>query len=215
MPQCALEAFELAEGAVWIPAPRGSGDQLEVGALVGGIGVDELFPASQEAQQVPVKIPEPVAGTFGPRLVRILGQQVTRVEVGCGRRGRRILLRDRRARGGLEGRRIHVDIDIGKERDGVAGKHHGTGPESAPRVVRGLVQPRTGLVDGKVGPETVENLLAVQGTTPGECQQLDDGGGLPATPHSARHGGAIDHHGKAAEQRHACAHCPVASRLRW
>jgi hypothetical protein len=72
------------------------------------------------------------------------------------------------------------------------------------------VQPGRGLLDGHIGPDPVDQLLAMQDPTRGEGQHLDDRGGVPPTPVRRRDRDVADGDRKPSQQGHLCVHCPAS-----
>ncbi len=74
-PQRLVEALELAQGSPGVP-PVGQGlGHREVGLLVEGVGLEELFPPAGGPQQVHVEPLERVAVLLGPGLIQVVRQQ--------------------------------------------------------------------------------------------------------------------------------------------
>ena len=153
--QCPLEAFELTQSGHSLPVGGEPAHQRDVGLLVGRIDVDHFLPAPVRAQEVEVAVPQPVTRDRRPFLVRIVREEITAVEVDGGAdvvfTGEPLEL-------------VHVDDIVAlrpehhlvvAQDDRLAIAHRGTG------MAGGLVEAGRGLVEGGVGPECVDHLLAV------------------------------------------------------
>lgn len=167
--------------------------QRQVGILVGRVDGHQVGPASGLAQQLEVADPQPFPQVLGPGLVEIVREEVTPVQHERALGGRRRAV----GQGGLGGTIQLQGVDghraVGEQRHGVALHDDGVRrPRGPPREVGGLVEPGRGLVGTEVGPERVEELLAVKAASRGERQQLDQRGGVPAAPRARRRDGAVD-----------------------
>src|SRR5512133_354399 len=83
-----LQPFQLAERGSSIAAVGKLPGTGEAGFLVGRVGQGELAPATGSPQQLVMKLPQPVAWSFQPRLVRVVREQLAGPPVssgGCGR----------------------------------------------------------------------------------------------------------------------------------
>ena len=114
----------------------------------------QLVPAPGEPEQVDVQRRGLVAGLLGPRLVEVVGQQ--RAAVGVERLRGREPRRGRPARSGRPPELVGVDADVVGRADSStmslrSCRRAGRVAERAAGVVRRLVQPRPGRLDGTAG----------------------------------------------------------------
>ena len=181
------------------PAPVAAVGELprdgQAGILVGRVGAGEILPPAGAAQHLLVQLAQPVPWAVQPRLVRVLGQQVPGPQLGCGSRRGCIRRRCRGASIGGEGplgaplERLGVDCHIGvrEQRHGVPGEDQRPRiTQRAPGVVRGLVQPWRRVAISSVGPQRVDDLLAVQRPARGQREELDQRRRLAAAPLARR-----------------------------
>ena len=188
-------------------------DQLEVGALVRGIDDGQYLPAAGEPQDVQVEHVQPVPDVLRPRLVGILGQQVTAVTVGGRTTGGRVLRCQRRLGLRLEQRGVDLHVDIRPQRDHLTGQHHRVRmTQRPPGIMRSLVQPGRRLVDGQFGPQEVDELLTVQAAARHQGEDLHQRRGMPPPPLRRRHRRPGDHHLETTQQGDADVHGSMASR---
>ena len=162
-PESALHPLELPEGGMAVAIGRGAAHEGEVGELVDRLELDNGLPPLEQAQQIEVAQAHHLATGLRPRLVEVVGQEVTPVDV------ERVLCCDRvaigeRPRGErVEPVDVHRDLDVGEQHDPFVAQHDGVRPVEGPaHVVRGLVQLRRGPIDRVVGPEGVDDKLPVQ-----------------------------------------------------
>ena len=81
-----------------------------------------------------------------------------------------------------------------------------------PGVVRGLVQPGRGFIDSQLGPEGVDEPLAVQPATWNQGQRLHHRSGMPPSPMRRRYRRPGDHNLETTQQGDADIHGSMASR---
>ena len=160
-----VEALELPQRSALVALVRPPPGDGEVRLLVGGIGLQDLLPPTGQPQQLQVQQAQRLAGLLRPRLVEVVGQQ--RPAVQAERLGGP--LGGPRSQGGLGlgavPRGVDDDLGPGPERHDVVAEHHGrgaVGPERPTGEVSGLVQPRHGRLGRRVGPQEVDDLVAVQ-----------------------------------------------------
>ena len=143
--------------------------QLAVGRLVGRLELDQPLELAAAPQRVGEPRAQALAGLLRPALVRRIGQQLARVQLG-------IAL-------ALEPLDIGFHLALGEEHDAAAAQDHRLRvAERAARVVGGLAQ-----VGGRgggleVGPECLDGLLAGEAAALGEGEELDELGGAPRRP---------------------------------
>ena len=201
-PEGLVEPLELPEGGVAVAVGRVALHQRDVGRLVAGVELDQLVPAAVEAQQVEVAQAQLLTTLLGPLVVAILRQQLAAVE-GERAAGRDDVLVHEGAAGQLL--ELH-DVDrrrrARQEHDVVAPQHDRVGHrEGAPGVVRGLVQLGHGLVQGVLGPDQVDELLAVEAPIGREREDLDQRRGVAPRPAGLGHRHGVHRHREVAEHR--------------
>ena len=165
-----------------------------MGLFVGPIELHEVVPAVKSPQQVGAQLADPLSRAGRPLFVEVLGQQVASAAVGRGVEQRLVSVAEGLLRGDLE--QGHVDRDglVGEQGDRLAAQDDGVVPGGFAGEVGGLVQPGRGLVDGQVGPQRVDDLLAVQPSPGAQRQQLDQRGGVAPIPGAGRDGPAVPSH---------------------
>ena len=171
-----------------------------MGRLVAGVELDQLLPATAEAQEVEVAEAQLLPSLLRPLVVAILWQQLAAVEGECTAGRDDVLVGERLAGQLLELHDVDRRLRARQERDLVAPQHHGVGHrERTPGVVRGLVQLRHGLVQGVLGPHQVDELLSVHSPIGGEREDLHERRSLASRPARLGHRDGVDHHREAAE----------------
>ena len=140
--------------------------QLDVGGLVGCIEPQDVLPATRGPEQLQVPSSQPSALLRCPLRVAVVGQELAAVQA-----DRRLVVDEsvdaaaceRLARGGVEAPRVNDDVGPREEDDHVLAEDDGVSlAERGAGVVRGLVQPRPGLVDRELRPQQVEQTLPVE-----------------------------------------------------
>ena len=171
-----LEPLVLAQCSRAIPLLERAPDERHVGVLIRRVDGDELLPPLGQPQHSRCSAARCSLGALAPRLVTVVGQEVTTV-------GRHSVLghdrvRSRQGRLGCALELLHVADDLVAPRpqgDHLAGEDHGVrGPQRLACVVSRLVQARCRVVDEHVGPQRVEDLLAVQAPSRREGEELDE-----------------------------------------
>ena len=153
--------------------------------------------------------PQQVTCLLRPRLVEVLGQQWAGVEGGCRCGGLRVAHVPRRGHRPLEPCDVDLDRLVREQRDDAL--RHDDAPrvaEGRAGVVRRRVQPGRAGVERHVGPERVDDLLAVEPVRRLEGQQLHEPArGLPP-PAPGRDRSAVDDDLEPSEQPYLDAHHP-------
>jgi hypothetical protein len=202
LPQRPVEAVELAQRGVPVAIGRVPPHEGEVGVLVTRVEFGHCLPAAGQAQQVQVVLPELLAAGLGPLLVPVRGQQFAAVQRDhlAGRRG--IPGGERPAGQFLEPDRVHGHAAAGAQDDLVATQHHRVRhAEGAPGEVRRLVQLGHRLGDRVLGPDPVDDLLAVQPPPRRQREHLHHRRRVPTIPAGLGDRDSADRHGEPAEQR--------------
>ncbi len=181
--QGAVHTLVLAERGSPIAAGDVRVHQCDVRFLVGRLFGEECVPALRAAKERDVEAASVFAARLGPRLVGVGWQERSAVAVECvGERAGVVTVQ------GAIGERFevdHVDRDVagGEERDLVASQNDRFAvAERLAGIVRGLVEPRPGFVDGKLGPDRIEALLAVQASPRRKGEELDEARRVAALP---------------------------------
>ena len=156
----------------------------EVRDLVARVELDHRLPPAVEAQQVEVAQAQLLAPLLGPLLVAVLGQQLAAVEGERCARGSDVVVGQRPPGELLElPRRRRSTSVFGAEHDVVAAQHDRVRHvDRPPGEVRRLVQLGRRLVDGVVGPDEVDDLLAVQPPAGRQREHLHERGGVAPRP---------------------------------
>ena len=184
-----------------------------MGLFVGRVELHEVVPAAESAEQVGAELVDPPPRPVRPLLVEVLGQQVARAAVGRGSQERLVSGAEGLVRGGLEKRDVDRDGLVGEQGDRLAAQDDGVVSGRSAGEVGGLVQPGRGLVDGEVGPQGVDHLLAVHPSSWAQREELDERGGVPPAPGAGGDGGSVSAHLEGPQQRDLDRHrCPRSSR---
>jgi hypothetical protein len=162
--------------------------QPPVAGFVGGVGGDELIPASAPAQQLLVALPQRGAPVLGPLLVERARQQVAGVEVGRRRAPVRVRAAQGLAGGVLEGGDVGDHRDPREQRDDPAAQHHGVRRAQGPAgVVGGLAQVGRARRGVQVWPQGLDHPVTEKPTSVGEREELDELGRPSVGPTVERH----------------------------
>ena len=147
------------------------------GLLAAGVESEQLIPSAGGDEHVAQMLAHALASTHGPVRIRQVGQQITAVDVECGRH-RFVVV----GSGCFDDRHVDGDLAVGEHRNHLIPHHDGVGG------IGGVPSERGGLAE-TVGrrahlgprPEGIHDLLAVK-TVPGgqgeQRQQLGSGSAL-------------------------------------
>ena len=208
--QRALEPLQLPQGSTPVAALGEPSRQRHARLLVGGIRPNEIGPPARAPQDLLEQLVQSVSRIGQPRLVRVIGQQVAGPQVrrgaGFGSSGAPV---DHLSGATLEPLDVHDHIGVREQRHGVPGEDEcPVVAECAPGVVRSLVQPGCSVVESCIGPQRVDDLLAVHCPTRRQCEELDQGHRVSAPPLSGGNGLPVHPDGEAAQQVDLDAHHP-------
>ena len=152
-----------------------------------------------------MKLPQPVAWNFQPRLVRVVREKLAGPPVsgggrGCASFGIAVQSSDSLLGTALELVDVYDHMGLGKQRDGVARQNQRARvAQRTAGKVRRLVQPRARIVDRGVRPQCVDHLLPVQRAAGRQREQFDQRRRVSAAPLRGRNWPAVDPDGEAAQ----------------
>ncbi len=127
-----------------------------------------------------MKLPQPVAWNFQPRLVRVVREELAGPPVssggrGCPSIGIAVQSSDCLLGTALELVDVYDHVGVGKQRNGVPRQdQRARVAQRTAGKVRRLVQPRAGIVDRGVRPQCVDHLLPVQRAAGRQREQFDE-----------------------------------------
>ena len=175
----------------------------DVGLLVAGLELDQGLPATGQAEQLDVPQPQVLTTLLDPVLVAVLRQQLALVPIDRRLHDLGIGTGQGQARQLLEPGDVDDQLGTGEEGHGVAAEHDRLGPpRGLAGEVGGLVELGGSLVQGVLGPDRVDDLLAVEAVTGRQRQDLHQDRGMAAGPARGRDGLAVDADREATEQLH-------------
>lgn len=199
-----LETLELAKCGVPVTPCQLFAHEGDVGALVGRSDRHEVGPALGQREDIGPHRGESLVRVDRPVLESVAGQQLTGVRVGGFRCEGGVFCFERATRQLLESDGVDRDIEAGEQGDVIVSQDDRVRlADRLTREVRGLVQLRQRLIDVLVGPQRVEDSLAVHPSTRRQCEQLDQTRGMTSGERSRAGRTAVDHHVEAAQQRDA------------
>jgi hypothetical protein len=172
--QVRAQPLELPHGRAPVSGVDRTLHQRAVGFLIGGVNFKYPLPQPGRFEQPQVQRAQPFARLFRPWCITVLGEQVSVIGIeradlaGPSRR--------------FEGDRVNRQLPVGAEFQHPArAADGGRRAQGSTSEVNGLAQVGRGRVRGKVGPEQVHDLLAVQAVRVGQGEDLNQFG-CPLVP---------------------------------
>ena len=199
--------FELPQHAGAVAGSEHAAHHGHMPILVRGIERDELVEPLAPTEELTVAQLKPLAVVERPVLVRIVGQQLARVD-GEGAFDRiDVAPRQTGHRQVLEDDGIDVEVGGGKERHGVGAEHDAVPHTSGlADEVGGLVQPVGRRIQGGVRPEGVDHLFAVHPVPVGQGEELDESARIAPAEAARLDQAPVDTDVKSSEQPDLHAH---------
>ncbi len=195
--QRAVHPFELPQRAMRVAGLRELAHERDVRLLIERILVENPSPPPSLAQELHAQLVQPF-----PWLGRPVGVQVHRQQRGAVA-VQHLLGRDRstgvqrRSRLSLEPDRVNVHQCAREQGHHLVPEHDRVAPAHRPPcVVGGLVQPRTRVLDVLLGPQPVDQLLAVQPPPLRQGEHLHDRRRITPRPRRLGDGRSIDPDGE-------------------
>jgi len=198
--QGAFEPFELAQGRPALAVGEEPAHQREVGGLVGRLDLEDPLVPARRPQHFQIPEAEALARLDDPVLVRVGRKQVPAVQVGgCLGLGNRPRLGQ--VGGHLEPLGVDQHRAVGPQRNVLVADHHRRlVAQCVAGVGGGLVHPGGGLVDKRVGPQSIDHLLTMEAAPGGQGEQLDEQCAVASFERGVVDGCAVDDDLERAEQ---------------